>query len=61
MKKIKDIAMQLVALEKEYEATGKSTEVERKMNKVIASLSLQELLEVDEYILNNNLLKDLTV
>ena len=53
-KEIKNIAMQLAQLEKEYKNNPKG--VEQKMNKLIMHCSLEELLEIDEYILNNKLL-----
>lgn len=61
--KIKAIAKQIVGLENERNACikncdeGKQKEVENKMEHLIANLSLLELLQIDEYIIEKNMLK----
>lgn len=60
-KKIKKIAQQIVQLElecKKYkDDIPKQKEILNQMEKLTESLSLEELLSIDIYIVENNLLK----
>ena len=55
-KNLKTLAMQIAQLEKEY-SNIPSKEIEEKIYKITKGLSIAELLEIDEYILENNLIK----
>lgn len=55
-KNLKTLAMQIAQLEKEY-SNGPSKEIEEKIYEMTKGLSIAELLEIDEYILENNLIK----
>lgn len=55
-KNLKKIAMQIAQLEKEY-SNVPSKEIEEKIYEITKGLSIAELLEIDEYILENNLIK----
>lgn len=57
MKKIKELAEQIVKLEKEYQVTRNSA-LMGEMEKIISNLSLTELCELDDYILRNYNLKN---
>jgi len=57
MKKIKELAEQIVKLEKEYQVTRNSA-LMGEMEKIISNLSLTELCELDDYILSNYNLKN---
>ena len=51
MKDIKKIAKEILKLEKEYQLTSNSA-LEVEINKLIDGLSIAELMEIDDYILN---------
>ena len=55
-KNLKTLAMQIAQLEKEY-SNGQSKEIGEKIYEMTKGLSIAELLEIDEYILKNNLIK----
>lgn len=55
-KNLKTLAMQIAQLEKEY-SNIPSKEIEEKIYEMTKGLSIAELLEIDEYILENNLIK----
>ena len=55
-KNLKTLAMQIAQLEKEY-SNIPSKEIEEKIYEITKGLSIAELLEIDEYILENNLIK----
>ena len=50
-KEIKNIAKLIFSLEKRH---TKGEDVEKEMEKVIAALSLEDMLAIDEYILENS-------
>ena len=50
--KIKEIAKQIFELETKYRNT-QDTDIEKEIEKMTENLSLEELLEVDEYIFKN--------
>ena len=50
-KEIKNIAKLIFSLEKRH---SKGEDVEKEMEKVIAALSLEDMLAIDEYILENS-------
>ena len=54
--KIKKIAQQIFNLETQYRTT-QNTDIEQEIEKLTETLSLEELLEVDEYIFKNYLLR----
>lgn len=54
--KIKEIAKQIFELETKYRNT-QDTDIEKEIEKMTENLSLEELLEVDEYIFKNYLLR----
>ncbi len=54
--KIKEIAQQIFNLETQYRTT-QNTDIEQEIEKLTETLSLEELLEVDEYIFKNYLLR----
>lgn len=54
--KIKEIAQQIFNLETQYRTT-QNTDIEQEIEKLTENLSLEELLEVDEYIFKNYLLR----
>ena len=56
MKNIKEIADKIVRLEKEYNKTHNSA-LESEIMKITNNLSLTDLLELDDFILNNYNLK----
>lgn len=55
-KNLKTLAMQIAQLEKEY-SNVPSKDIEEKIYEITKGLSIAELLEIDEYILENNLIK----
>lgn len=55
-KNLKTLAMQIAQLEKEY-SNIPSKDIEEKIYEMTKGLSIAELLEIDEYILENNLIK----
>ena len=57
MKKIKEIAEQIMKLQTKYELTHDSA-LESEMMEYIKDLSLSELLEIDSYIMEYYHLKD---
>ena len=57
-KKVKRIAQQIVELEKKCQIdTDNREKYMLKIEQLTGNLSLEELFAIDEYILNNNLLK----
>ena len=56
MKKIEKIAKQIVTLEKEC-ALGKNVKVNMaEIEKIVSTLSIEEMFEVDDYIIRKKLL-----
>ena len=56
MKKIEKIAKQIVTLEKECDL-GKNVKVNMaEIEKIVSTLSIEEMLEVDDYIIRKKLL-----
>ena len=52
--KIKEIAEQIVALENQYNQGSENAE--DLLEKLITSISIEDMLEIDDYIYQNNLL-----
>ena len=57
MKNIKEIAEQIIQIEKQYQLTHDSA-LESKINDLIKNLSLSEMLEIDNYIMESHKLKN---
>ncbi len=56
--KIKEIALQIVELEKKCQSEKNNRKnYMTQIQQLIENLSLEELLEIDEYIVNHDLLK----
>jgi hypothetical protein len=58
-KQIKKIAEQIVQLEKNLQDKNNSVtlgEIEKEMTSLVMDLSMEDLLEIDEYIMSKNLL-----
>ncbi len=59
-KKIKQIAQQIVDIERKCQSTNSKKEIDKyiqSMQQLVQGLSVNELLRIDEYIQENNLLK----
>jgi hypothetical protein len=54
-KELQKVAMEIARLEKEFNQ-GNAKETEDKINNLISKLSLEEILEIDNYILEQKLL-----
>ena len=50
------IALQIVALENNARLGKNIKEVQNKIEKIMSTLSIEEILEIDDYIISNNLL-----
>lgn len=55
-KHIKDIAKQIARLERCYQSGTDISKTEEELEQLVRTLSLEEMLEIDEYILRKNLL-----
>lgn len=55
-KNIKMIAEEIARLEKSYQSKNNISESLNKLEQIIQTLSLEEMLEIDEYILKEKLL-----
>mgnify|MGYP003505297267 FL=1 len=55
-KNIKMIAEEIARLEKSYQSKNNVSESLNKLEQIIQTLSLEEMLEIDEYILKEKLL-----
>ena len=55
-KNIKTIAEEIARLEKLYQSGANLSKNQDKLEQLILGLSFQEMLEIDEYILEKNLL-----
>ena len=55
-KNIKIIAEEIARLEKSYQSKNNISESLNKLEQIIQTLSLEEMLEIDEYILKEKLL-----
>lgn len=55
-KNIKMVAEEIARLEKSYQSKNNVSENLNKLEQIIQTLSLEEMLEIDEYILKEKLL-----
>ena len=54
-KELQKVAMEIAKLEKDFNE-GNAKETEKEIMKIISKLSLEEILEIDNYILEQKLL-----